>query len=184
MKKISFKKSFCLTKNIYLKLVSQKDAKFIFKLRTNKKLGKYLNPTSSDYKDQIIWMKKYQIRNNKKQEYYFKFQVKKNNKYNDIGVARIIKLTKNSFSFGSWIMKPKSEIWYAMECALAIDKFAFEIIGFNKNIMWMDKRNKKVISFHKITGAKEFKKDAKQIYAYLNKKMYFKLKKKFFYFYK
>ena len=60
------KKSFKLTKNIYLKLVNIKDAKFIYNLRTNKKLAQYLNPTSSKFKDQLEWMKDYFKRNNKK----------------------------------------------------------------------------------------------------------------------
>ena len=71
------KKSFKFTKNIYLKLVSLKDAKLIYDLRTDKNLSKYLNPTSTKINDQIEWMKNYFKRNNKKLEYYFKFRIKK-----------------------------------------------------------------------------------------------------------
>ena len=67
------KKYFKLTNNIYLKLVTLKDARLIYNLRTNKKLSKYLNPTSHKLSDQILWMKKYFTRNNKELEYYFKF---------------------------------------------------------------------------------------------------------------
>ena len=71
------KKSFKLTKNIYLKLANIDDAKFIYNLRTNKKLAQYLNPTSSKFNDQIEWMKNYIKRKNKNLEFYFKFQTKK-----------------------------------------------------------------------------------------------------------
>ncbi len=71
------KKNFKLTNNIYLKLITLKDARLIYNLRTNKKLSKYLNPTSHKLSDQILWMKKYFTRNNKELEYYFKFQLKK-----------------------------------------------------------------------------------------------------------
>ena len=55
------KKYFKLTNNIYLKLVTLKDARLIYNLRTNKKLSKYLNPTSNKLSDQILWMKKYYL---------------------------------------------------------------------------------------------------------------------------
>ena len=71
------KKYFKYTKNIYLKLVNISDAKFIYTLRTNKKLSQYLNPTSLKLSDQLNWMKEYFLRNNKNLEYYFKFQIKK-----------------------------------------------------------------------------------------------------------
>jgi hypothetical protein len=182
-KKFDSSKSFCLTKNIYLKLVNLNDAKYIFKLRTDKKLARYLNPTSFIFKNQVEWMKLYFKRNQKKLEYYFKFQIKKNRKFYTFGVARIIKLSKNSFSFGSWIIEPNKPNWYAIECALAIYEFAFIIKNFKKNKMWIDLRNKKVIKFHKSLGAIETSRDHKQIYVDLSKKNYLKLKKKFSYFY-
>ena len=74
MKQIKYYK---LTKNIYLRLINLNDAKFIYNLRTNKKLSKYLNPTSLKFDDQILWMESYFKRYNKKLEYYFKFQFKK-----------------------------------------------------------------------------------------------------------
>tara|TARA_B110000014_G_scaffold83645_1_gene57257 strand:+ start:236 stop:826 length:591 start_codon:yes stop_codon:yes gene_type:complete len=172
-----------LTKNIYLKLVSLDDAKYIYKLRTNKKLSRYLNPTSSILINQINWMKLYFKRNKKNLEYYFKFQIKKNRKFKTFGIARVIKLSKKSFSFGSWIIEPNKPNWLAIECALAIYEFAFILKKFNKNKMWIDLRNKKIIKFHKSMGAIETKRDKKQVYVDLSKKNYLKLKKKFSYFY-
>ena len=177
------KKSFKLTKNIYLKLANINDAKFIYNLRTNKKLAQYLNPTSSKFNDQMEWMKNYFKRNSKNLEFYFKFQTKKNNKFNDIGIARIIKLSKYNFSFGGWIMKPGSKSWQAIECALSIYEFAFIKKKFKKNLMWMDLKNKKVITFHKVMGAVETNRDKKQLYAFLTISHYKKLKKKFSFFY-
>ena len=51
MKQIKYYK---LTKNIYLRLINLNDAKFIYNLRTNKKLSKYLNPTILKFDDQIL----------------------------------------------------------------------------------------------------------------------------------
>ena len=80
-------------------------------------------------------------------------------------------------------MKPSLPSWVALECALSIYEFAFIIKGFKKNLMWMDLNNKKVIIFHKLMGAIETNKDKKQLYAYLTKSTYEKLKKKFIFFY-
>ena len=177
------KKTLKFTKNIRLKLVNINDAKLIFDLRTNKTLSKYLNPTSPKLSDQKKWMEQYFIRNKNNQEYYFKFQFEKQKRFYDVGVARVIKLTKNNFSFGSWIMKGDSPSWLAIECALSIYEFAFKHKNFKKNLMWMDLKNKKVIVFHKLMGAKESHRDKKQLYAYLTLAKYKKIKKKLsFYF--
>ena len=141
------KKYFKLTNNIYLKLITLNDARLIYNLRTNKKTFQISKSTSNKLSDQILWMKKYFTRNNKGLEYYLNFQLKKKNKFNDIGVARVIKLSKNNFSFGSWIMKPNLPSWIALECALSIYEFAFVVKKFKKNLMWMDLNNKKVIIF-------------------------------------
>ena len=71
------KKTFQFTKNIKLKLVDIKDARFILNLRTNKNLNKYINPTSEKISDQLLWMKNYFNRNRQNLEYYFKFIIKK-----------------------------------------------------------------------------------------------------------
>ena len=57
------KKTFQFTKNIKLKLVDIRDARFILSLRTNKDLNKYINPTSKKIGDQVLWMKNYFNRN-------------------------------------------------------------------------------------------------------------------------
>ena len=44
--------------------------------------------------------------------------------------------------------------------------------------MWMDLNNKKVIIFHRLMGAVETKRDKTQLYAFLTKSSYKKLKKK------
>ena len=178
------KKTFKFTKNIRLKLVSINDSKLIYDLRTDEKLSKYLNPTSNKLSDQIKWMKEYFIRNNKDQEFYFKFQFKRNNKLIDIGVARIIRLTKKNFSFGSWIMKPGLESWLAVDCALSIYEFAFNYKKYCKNLMWMDLKNKKVITFHKLMGATETHRDKTQLYAFLTLAKYLKIKQKLSFYFK
>ena len=66
-----------LTKNLFLKEVDTNDVNYILKLRTDKYLSKFLNPTSNDKKKQLLWLKKYFERRKKKEEFYFIFQIKK-----------------------------------------------------------------------------------------------------------
>ncbi len=181
--RINKKKTLEFTRNIRLKLIDIYDAKLIFDLRTNKTLSKYLNPTSPKLSDQRKWIQQYLIRNKNDQEFYFKFQYKKKNKFYDIGIARVIKLTKNNFSFGSWIMKSDTPSWLSIECALSIYEFAFRYKNFKKNLMWMNLKNKKVITFHKLMGSAESHRDDKLMYTYLTSSKYKKIKKKLsFYF--
>ena len=62
-----------ITKNIFLKEVVLNDVDYILKLRTDKILSKFINPTSKKKIDQINWLRKYFIRKKKKKEYYFIF---------------------------------------------------------------------------------------------------------------
>ena len=65
-----------VTKNLYLKEVNIKDANYILKLRTDKLLSKYINPTPKNIKKQYEGLKKYFYRRKNKNEYYFIFQIK------------------------------------------------------------------------------------------------------------
>ena len=76
---------------ISVRLVEEDDAEFILKLRTNRKLSRYLHKTDADIEKQIQWIRNYKKRELEGTEYYFLF-------YNDlqkIGVSYIFAGEKN-----------------------------------------------------------------------------------------
>ena len=169
-----------LTKKIYLKEVTIKDVNYILKLRTNKNLSKYLNPTSNNKKDQIAWLKKYFLRRKVGKEFYYIFQLSNKKK---LGIGRIIHLKKNLFHFGGWILEKNAKPGIALECCLSIYEYAFNYLKYKKCLNWINIENRKVINYHKILGSVFFKKTKNEIFLEFSKKSYQKLKMKFNYFY-
>lgn len=92
---------------LYIRFVQEEDAGFILSLRTNKKLGKYINETSSSINDQQKWIQNYKIRETNGTDYYFMFEQPKGTR---LGVCRIYNVTDNSFTIGSWIFSPNAPL--------------------------------------------------------------------------
>ena len=177
-------KRFKFTKNLYLTLININDAKYILKLRCNNNLSQFLNKTSSSLKLQKKWIKDYLKKNYIGEEYYFKFQIKKKKKFQNIGLARVINLSDKKFHFGSWIIEDGFEKFLSIESIFSVYEFAFIKMKFQINKMWIHKKNKKVILMHEMLGAKKEYTDSKQIYYKFSSNKYKIVKKKFSYFFK
>ncbi|WP_340609350.1 GNAT family N-acetyltransferase [Xenorhabdus bharatensis] len=146
-------------RSIFLKLVSEDDASFIYSLRNNNKLNKYLSKTDGNIIDQLNWIKKYKKREKENLEYYFKIKRIDNNI--DIGTVRLYDFKDNpkSFCWGSWILTENKTPNSAIESALLVYKFAFDEKNFEQSHFDVRKENEKVISFHKKLGAKIINED-------------------------
>ena len=172
-------KLFKLTKNLQLKEADIKDTNFILKLRTDVKLSKFINPTSIKKKKQIAWFKEYLLRRKNKKEYYFIFQLN----LKKLGFARIIHVKKDTFHFGGWVLENNTKPWISIESCLAIYEYAFNKLLYNNCLLWINLRNINVIKYHKSLGASYVKKTQKEVFLKFTKNKYFKLKKKFNFFY-
>lgn len=138
-------------KNINLRAVEIDDAEFIFKMRQNQEKTKYLSKITGTLDDQIEWIKNYKIKEKDKKEFYFVIESKENEK---LGLVRVYDFNKDSFCWGSWLIKEDAPKTTAIESALQIYEFAFYELGFNKSHFDVRKGNDKVIAFHKRFGAK------------------------------
>ena len=70
---------------LYCRLVQEEDAPFILKLRTNKKLSRYVHSVDDSIENQIEWIRNYKKREEKGEDYYFIYF----SKGKPIGVNRI-----------------------------------------------------------------------------------------------
>ncbi len=61
---------------------------------------------------------------------------------------------KNSFCWGSWILKKGSPSYMAIESALLVYEFGFYGLGFLRAHFDVRKENRKVVAFHQKFGAK------------------------------
>ena len=138
-------------KNINLRLAEVTDATFIFELRKNSTKTKYLSQVNGDIANQEQWLREYKKREVEKIEYYFIIESKGNV---SLGLVRIYDLQKDSFSWGSWLIKEDAPKSTAIESALQVYEFGFYFLGFKNVHFEVRKGNEKVIAFHKRFGAK------------------------------
>ena len=132
---------------VSLVAVEEKDAKFIYDLRIDTDLNKYLSQTSNILEEQINFIKNYKTKEQNKLEYYFLIEYKKN----PVGTVRIynIDYQKSEFTWGSWIVQRGNPSEVALSSAHMSYYFAFNYLDLNKAILNVRKENKSVLGFHK-----------------------------------
>ena len=149
--------------SLKLRMININDAEFIFKLRSNPKLNKYIHSGANTLADQIIWINKYL---NRKDDYYFLIETIKERK--PVGVISIYDIKDKKAEWGRWIIDEGTN--YAIESVYLIYKVAFEIIKLDIIYCRTVKENKSVVSFHESCGIK--KKNNLQNYFFLEDKYY------------
>lgn len=169
-------KNFTLNKyGLYLRLVDESDADYILKLRTNPKLGKFLNTTKHDIYEQAKWIQDYKKREYIGTDYYFVYF------YNNqrIGLNRIYNINGLTATTGSWICSPGLPIELPLLTVVIIREIFFEILGLEIDYMATRKDNKKVIKMHHLLGAKKTGENEIDVFHSLTKQDFKKNKQKF-----
>lgn len=138
-------------KNINMRTVTKEDAEFIYNMRQNQDKTKYLSKTIGTVESQKEWIENYKQREEDKKEFYFVIESKDEEK---LGLVRIYDLKRDSFCWGSWLIKENTPKTTAIESALQIYEFGFYNLGFEKSHFDVRKGNDKVIAFHKRFRAK------------------------------
>ncbi len=138
------------TKNLRLRLAEVADAEFILALRLDESKNRYLSPVQNDVQAQRNWLAQYKSREQQRQEYYF---VVESHAQEALGVLRVYDFQGDSFSWGSWILKPGAPTFAAIESALAVYETAFYELGFQRCHFQVRKGNERVREFHLRFGA-------------------------------
>ncbi len=137
------------------RFVNEGDAEFIYKLRSDATLSKYIHDIHGGVENQVEWIRKYKEREIKGEEYYFIF-------YKDekpVGLNRLYSFHDTTYTGGSWVMVPNSPMEVVLAVPLIIREIAFEELGmtFEDNYDATHVDNKKVIKFNKMFGCKIYK---------------------------
>lgn len=138
--------------SINVQLVQETDADFLFKLRTNEELNKYLSKINSSVEDQKKWIKLYKIREFNREEFYFKVVNKKNKE--DIGFVRLYNLDyqKKELTFGSFIMGHAKTKYAALEAIIIMMEISFKYLKMKKVLLDVRKENEHAKNFYKRFG--------------------------------
>ena len=143
-------------KNISMRLVEESDAKFILKLRTDKRLSQYISPTSPKLEDQINWIKKYREREADQKEYYFLYEDSDKNPW---GAIRLYNFSEESFTIGSWVCYPGNTNNIAVRAWLLAVEFGFYTLKFNTCMLDVRKKNLYVLYYLKLFSPVLIKED-------------------------
>lgn len=137
------------------RLVNEADANFIYKLRTDPVLSRYIHDVQGGVDGQVKWIRNYKKREEDGTDYYFLFFLKDQ----PIGLFRLYSIHDKTFTSGSWVMVPGTPSEYVLAVPMIIRELAFETLGFefedNYDATHID--NKKVIKFNKWFGCKIYK---------------------------
>lgn len=131
-------------KVINLRLVEEKDASFILKLRNKDELKKFISPTKIRLEEQIKWIKAYKTREKEEKEFYF---IVENKQKESCGTARIYNINKsqNNCTFGSLILdfnRPDKSSYDVIKTSF---KFIKENLKIENIYSKTNKKNQKVI---------------------------------------
>ncbi|MBD1394693.1 GNAT family N-acetyltransferase [Mucilaginibacter glaciei] len=160
---------------LIFRLVEETDAEFILSLRTDNIHARYLSPTENDLQKQIDWIRKYKKREEKQQEFYFLFADEDNQ---PVGVVRVYDIQNDTYTNGSWIVKPGCDEFISIKSDLFLADFAANQLENKRCVFDVRKDNKKALRFHRmfsrITGEDEInyyftidEADAKRKYEFL-----------------
>jgi hypothetical protein len=157
-----------------LRFVDVYDAEYIFNLRTDPLLGRFINKTSHHLSDQIQWIKQYKGREAEGLEYYFIF-TKDDCR---VGVIRIYNIEKDNATSGSWICSPNLPFEIPTLIVLIMREIFFETLEIENELMDTRLGNKKVIRMHKLFGAEIIRQDEIDVFHLLTKKAFLVNKQK------
>ena len=163
-------------KNINMRTVDLDDATFIYNMRQNQIKTKYLSHVNGTMKDQENWIKSYKKREEKEEEFYFVIESKFEEK---LGLVRLYDFKKDSFSWGSWIIKEGAPKTTGIESALQVYEFGFYQLQFQQSHFDVRKGNEKVIVFHQRLGAEIVDEDELNYYFNYSKIKYEAIKEKY-----
>lgn len=138
------------SKTICIRPVTENDAEFIIKLRTDERYNKYLSLVSSDTEKQKEWIRVYKKDEEDGKQFYFIIERLDGTK---CGTVRVYDLQHDSFSWGSWILNSEKTRYAALESARLVYQFGFGQLGYNKSHFEVIKGNEAVVKFHKRMGA-------------------------------
>jgi len=164
---------------IVLRLVQEKDAEFILKLRTHAYLNRYISPTSDNIEDQINWIRDYKIRELEGLEFYF---IAEDQEGNRCGTIRLYNFDEKSFEIGSWVFLPHSPAGMAIKAQFIGFETGFNYLKADYCRLETRKKNHSVFRYIKNFNATIIREDDLNYYFVLTKENFLIRKKKLSYF--
>lgn len=144
-----------------LRLVQPEDAAYIHELRTDPAYNGHLSTVTGTVEDQRNWIEVYKTRETVGTEFYFVIERKDQVR---CGVVRLYDITDDQFTWGSWILDHNKPRKAALESAVLIYRYGFEVLGLSRSIFDVRRGNEKTLAFHRRLKATQIDEDDQNIY--------------------
>lgn len=128
--------------------VTVADAEFILDLRLDSRRNAHLSPVIPELDAQRRWIENYG-----RSEGQAYFIIRTAAEREPLGTVRLYDQQGDSFSWGSWILKPDAPNFAAIESALMVYRYALDHLGFSAAHFAVNKPNTSVWGFHERFGA-------------------------------
>lgn len=129
---------------IHVRLVTPADAPFVYMLRSDKELCKYITQISGTEDDQREWLRQYKKREAEGTEYYFIFSVDGI----DYGLERLYHITEDSFTHGSFVFTPDTPLGVPVLSDIITREIGFDLLGLKTNFFDVRNGNINVLNYH------------------------------------
>ncbi|MBF9153056.1 GNAT family N-acetyltransferase [Novosphingobium jiangmenense] len=147
---------------VSLRLVNPEDAPFVYLLRTDPALNRFISPVSGGVDDQRAWIEAYKEREARSEEFYFLIEEVGSRK--PCGLVRLYELERTQLIWGSWILHQDRPRLAALESAILSFGFAFETLGRDLCVLNVRRGNQTAIRFYRRFGMKETGADKENYY--------------------
>lgn len=147
--------------NLLLRLITPRDAEYVYALRTNPQYNRYLSEVVGDVEDQRRWIESYKHREAREHEFYYIIE-----RSNGVrcGAVRLYDIEQGSFTWGSWILDENKPKKAALESAVLSFCVAFEALALRLARVDVAIQNTHAAKFYERFGMTEIKRTESQIY--------------------
>lgn len=149
---------------IKLRLVEESDAAFILELRTDERNSRYISPTENSLEHQIDWIRKYKVREEQGQEYYF---IASDLSGVQFATFRLYPWRDGEMEVGSWVSKPgHDKPWNILRMLMTMQSYFYDQLGLEKVMYRVKKENRAMNKFVSLGGRVPFEEDEEFFYYY------------------
>lgn len=164
-------------RNVTLRFVQEDDAEYIWSLRNDARYNEHLSSTTGTVEDQRVWIRGYKEREAAGIEYYF--VVFRNSDNSRCGTVRLYDIHDGQFTWGSWILDENKPHKAALDSAIRVYQFGFDILGLDRSVFDVRKENDHTLRFHDRFGSERTHEDDDNIYYELPRDAFYEREKKF-----
>ena len=152
------------------RLVDESDAPFIWKLRTDPVLSRFVSPVHDNLNSQVEWIAGYRKREAAGEEFY----IISIDPYSGTrqGVNRIYDFKTDTFELGSWLYLPQEDISKSILGDIHAREIGYDVLGFDNCTFEVRKGNKSVIRYHRGYSPELTGEDEQNFYFRLSKETF------------